>query len=136
VLPISHDEVVHGKRSLVGRVAGDRWQQMAGLRTYLAYMWAHPGKQLLFMGSEFAQSDEWSEGRGLDWWLLEFGEHRGVQACLAHLNHVYRDAPAMWTQDTSPFGFEWIDANDASGNTFTWLRWGSDGSVMACLFNF
>lgn len=136
VLPVSHDEVVHGKSSLVGRIPGDRWQQLATLRTYFAYMWAHPGKQLLFMGSEFAQSDEWSEGDGVQWWLLDHAEHRGVQQCLAALNHVYSATPALYTQDTSPLGFEWIDANDAAGNVFTWLRWGSDGSVVACLFNF
>ncbi len=136
VLPVSHDEVVHGKGSLVGRASGDRWQEMATLRTYLAYMWAHPGKQLLFMGSEFGQGAEWNDNDSLQWWLLEYSEHQGVLKSVAHMNHVYRNSPALYTQDTSPMGFEWIDANDAAGNVFTWLRWGSDGSVMACVFNF
>ena len=99
VLPISHDEVVHGKGSLIAKMPGDRWQQLAGLRAYLAYMWAHPGKQLLFMGSEFGQYAEWSESRGLDWWLLDNADHRGVQQCLADLNRVYKETPALWSQD-------------------------------------
>lgn len=136
VLPISHDEVVHGKGSLIGKMPGDRWQQLANLRSYLAYMWAHPGKQLLFMGSEFAQSAEWSEAKSLDWWLLEYPEHQGVQACLRDLNRVYRDNPAMWSQDHVPAGFEWIDANDAAGNTFSWVRWGVDGEAIAVIVNF
>ncbi|CAB4941080.1 unannotated protein [freshwater metagenome] len=136
VLPVSHDEVVHGKGSLVARASGNRWQQLATLRAYYAYMWAHPGKQLLFMGSEFAQSSEWNDGESLPWWLLDHDEHRGVLSCVAHLNRTYRDSPALWSQDASPAGFEWIDANDAAGNVFSWLRWGSDGSVMACLSNF
>ena len=135
VLPISHDEVVHGKGSLVARMPGDRWQQLANLRAYLGYMWGHPGKQLLFMGSEFAQSDEWSEARGLDWWLLDFPEHRGVLDCVRDLNAVYRESPALWSLDHEPRGFEWIDANDAAGNVFSWLRWGADGSVVACVSN-
>jgi 1,4-alpha-glucan branching enzyme len=135
-LPISHDEVVHGKGSLVGKIPGDRWQQLATLRAYFAFMWAHPGKQLLFMGSEFAQYAEWSEGRGLDWWLLDNADHRGVAQCLADLNRAYRDSPALWSLDNEPRGFEWIDANDSAGNVFSWLRWGSDGSVVACVVNF
>jgi 1,4-alpha-glucan branching enzyme len=114
---------------------GDRWQQFANLRAYLGYMWGHPGKQLLFMGSEFAQSDEWSEARGLDWWLLDFPEHRGVLNCVRDLNAVYRESPALWSLDHEPRGFEWIDANDAAGNVFSWLRWGADGSVVACVSN-
>ena len=136
VLPISHDEVVHGKGSLIGKMPGDRWQQLAGVRAYLAYMWAHPGKQLLFMGSEIGQYAEWSEARGLDWWLLDNADHRGVQHCLADLNHVYRDTPALWSRDNEPAGFEWIDADDSLGNTFSWLRWGHDGAVLACVANF
>ena len=135
-LPISHDEVVHGKGSLIGKMPGDRWQQLANLRAYLAFMWAHPGKQLLFMGSEFAQYAEWNENHGLDWWLLDHLDHRGVQQCLADLNGVYRDSPALWSQDNDPAGFEWIDANDKTGNVFSWLRRGDDGSVMACIMNF
>jgi 1,4-alpha-glucan branching enzyme len=136
VLPLSHDEVVHGKGSLLGKIPGDRWQQMATLRTLYAYMWAHPGKQLIFMGSEFGQGGEWSEGRGLDWWLLDAPDHLGVQRLIGDLNRIYRATPALWTQDTDPAGFQWIDANDASGNVFSFLRWGSDGSVLACIANF
>ncbi len=135
-LPISHDEVVHGKGSLLSKMPGDRWQQMAGLRAYLAFMWAHPGKQLLFMGSELAQYAEWSEARGLDWWLLDNADHRGVQQCIADLNRVYKETPALWSKDNDPSGFEWIDADDSAGNSFSWLRWGNDDAVVACLVNF
>jgi len=118
VLPISHDEVVHGKRSLVSNMPGDWWQQRASLRAYLAFMWAHPGKQLLFMGQEFAQGAEWSEARGPDWWLLGPGygaeaDHRGVQDLVRDLNVVYRHTPALWQRDTDPSGFQWI-VGDAS----------------------
>lgn len=136
VLPISHDEVVHGKGSLVRKMPGDRWQQLANLRAYFAYMWAHPGKQLIFMGSEFAQESEWNEGRGLDWWLLDHGDHAGMLKLVGDINRIYRETTAMWQLDNSPTGFEWIDANDAGNNVFSWLRWGSDGSVMACVANF
>jgi 1,4-alpha-glucan branching enzyme len=136
VLPISHDEVVHGKGSLIGKMPGDRWQQLANMRAYLAYMWAHPGKQLLFMGSEFAQSAEWSEARSLDWWLLDYPEHRGIQTCVRDLNRLYQDHAALWSQDHVPAGFEWIDANDAQGNVYSWVRRGSDGSAVAVVVNF
>ena len=99
-------------------------------------MWAHPGKQLLFMGGEFGQDAEWSESRGLDWWLLEHADHRGLQACVADLNRVYRDRPALWERDNDPGGFGWIDANDAASNVYSFLRWGTDGSVVACIVNF
>jgi len=135
-LPISHDEVVHGKGSLVSKMPGDRWQQLAQVRAYLAFMWAHPGKQLLFMGSELAQYAEWSESRGLDWWLLDNADHRGVQQCLTDLNRVYKDTPALWARDNDPGGFEWIDADDSAGNSFSWLRWGHDNAVLACVVNF
>ncbi|MCU1690165.1 MAG: glycogen branching enzyme, partial [Jatrophihabitantaceae bacterium] len=104
--------------------------------TLYAYMWAHPGKQLIFMGSEFGQGGEWSEGRGLDWWLLDAPDHRGVQRLVSDLNQVYRDTPALWSQDIDPNGFQWIDANDATGNVFSFVRWGSDGSALACVANF
>ncbi len=136
VLPISHDEVVHGKGSLLRKVPGDRWQQLATVRTFFAFMWAHPGKQLLFMGQEFAQDAEWSEERGLDWWLLDHAEHRGVQAMLRDANNVYRATPALWALDHSPDGFEWIDANDQNNNTFSWLRWDGEGGVIASIANF
>ena len=136
VLPISHDEVVHGKGSLLHKVPGDRWQQMATVRTLYAYMWAHPGKQLLFMGQEFAQGGEWSEGRSLDWWLLEAPDHRGVARLVTDLNRVYRETAALWSQDTDPAGFGWIDADDVAGNVLSFLRFGSDGSILACVANF
>ena len=125
VLPISHDEVVHGKGSLLRKMPGDRWQQLANVRAYLATMWAHPGKQLLFMGSEFAQEAEWADAHGLDWWLLDQPAHRGVHSLVRDLNAVYRDVPALWSQDLSPDGFRWIDANDAAGNVFSFLRFGA-----------
>jgi 1,4-alpha-glucan branching enzyme len=136
VLPISHDEVVHGKGSLLSKIPGDRWQQMATLRTLYAYMWAHPGKQLLFMGQEFAQGAEWAESRSLDWWLLDAPEHRGVARLVTDLNRVYADTSALWSRDTAPEGFHWIDANDAQGNVFSFLRIGADRSVLACIANF
>jgi len=135
ILPISHDEVVHGKGSLVDRMPGDRWQELADLRAYLAFMWAHPGKKLLFMGSEFAQSAEWSAERGLDWWLLQFPEHAGILQTVTDLNHLYSATPALWQRDDDPGGFEWIDANDSASNAFSWLRWGDDGSCLAVISN-
>ena len=122
ILPISHDEVVHGKGSLVAKMPGDRWQELANLRAYLGFMFGHPGKKLLFMGSEFAQSQEWASERGLDWWLLQFPEHQGVLRMVSDLNRVYRENPALWEIDTDARGFEWIDADDAVGSTLLWLR--------------
>ena len=136
VLPISHDEVVHGKGSLLRKMPGDRWQQLANLRAYLAFMWAHPGKQLLFMGSEFGQESEWSEARSLDWWLLDTPDHRGLFNLVRDLNHTYRDRAALHSRDFGPDGFSWIDANDTAHNVFSFLRWGNDGSVVACVANF
>jgi 1,4-alpha-glucan branching enzyme len=136
VLPISHDEVVHGKKSLVNKIPGDRWQQLATVRALYAYMWAHPGKQLLFMGQEFAQDAEWSEERGLDWWLLDSEWHQGVQHLVGDLNRAYRDNSALWSRDSDPSGFHWIDANDAQGNVFSFFRRGEDGSLLACIANF
>jgi 1,4-alpha-glucan branching enzyme len=136
VLPISHDEVVHGKGSLLGKMPGDRWQQLANLRAFLAYQWAHPGKQLLFMGCEFGQGSEWSESRSLDWWLLDLPDHRGVHSLVRDLNAAYKSHPALWSQDVSGEGFSWIDANDAEGNVLSFLRWAPDGSSVACVANF
>ncbi|MGZ4470872.1 MAG: 1,4-alpha-glucan branching protein GlgB [Nocardioidaceae bacterium] len=136
VLPISHDEVVHGKGSLLRKMPGDRWRQLANLRCFLAYMWAHPGKQLLFMGSEFAQEAEWAESRELDWWLLDHVEHRGVQSLVRDLNRVYHDSPSLWSLDVAESGFQWIDANDSANNTFSFVRRGSDGSELVCVANF
>jgi 1,4-alpha-glucan branching enzyme len=136
VLPISHDEVVHGKGSLLRKMPGDRWQQLANLRAYLAYMWAHPGKQLLFMGAEMGQESEWAEARELDWWLLDHPEHRGVQSLVRDLNRVYRETPALHATDTDPEAFSWLDANDADRNTFSFVRRGSDGVDVVCVANF
>ena len=122
ILPLSHDEVVHGKGSLLGKMPGDEWRRFAGLRSLLAYMWAHPGKQLLFMGSEWGQGSEWSADDGLDWWVLDFEVHQGVQRLSRDLNAMYRRTPALWQLDASPEGFSWIDSNDALGNTLSFLR--------------
>ncbi|MFG1792973.1 1,4-alpha-glucan branching protein GlgB [Nocardia sp. NPDC049149] len=136
VLPISHDEVVHGKGTLWTRMPGDDFAKAAGVRALLAYMWAHPGKQLLFMGQEFGQFREWSHDRGLDWAELENPLHQGITTVVRDLNTVYRDRPAFWTQDTTPGGYSWIEANDQANNVLAFLRYGSDGSVVACVFNF
>jgi 1,4-alpha-glucan branching enzyme len=143
ILPLSHDEVVHGKGSLVGKMPGDQWRKFAGLRSLLAYMWAHPGKQLLFMGSEFGQVSEWSADNGLDWWILDYDPHQGVQRLSSDLNAIYKRNPALWQLDSSPEGFSWIDANDALGNTLSFLRFsapaaedGEPAETMACIANF
>jgi 1,4-alpha-glucan branching enzyme len=137
VLPISHDEVVHGKGSLLRKMPGDRWRQLANLRAYLAYMWAHPGKQLLFMGCEIGQESEWAESRELDWWLLDHPEHQGVHSVVRDLNRVYRESPALWQRDAEPDGFQWIDANDAGRNVFSFIRRGTPGTPeLAVVANF
>jgi 1,4-alpha-glucan branching enzyme len=139
VLPLSHDEVVHGKGSLLRKMPGDRWQQLANLRAYYAYMWAHPGKQLLFMGAELGQESEWAEARELDWWLLAHPEHQGVHTLVRDLNKTYVASPAMWSRDGEPDGFQWIDANDAGRNVFSFVRRGPAGSAqpdVVCVANF
>ncbi|MBB3043676.1 1,4-alpha-glucan branching protein GlgB [Nocardioides soli] len=137
VLPLSHDEVVHGKGSLLRKMPGDRWQQLANLRAYLGFMWAHPGKQLLFMGSELGQESEWAESRELDWWLLDHPEHRGVSTLVRDLNAAYVGSPAVWQLDGNPAGFQWIDANDAGRNVFSFVRRGAEGSPeVVCVSNF
>ncbi|QBJ97985.1 1,4-alpha-glucan branching protein GlgB [Rhodococcus sp. ABRD24] len=140
LLPISHDEVVHGKGTLWSRMPGDDYAKAAGVRALLAYMWSHPGKQLLFMGQEFGQSSEWSEELGLEWSQLEdpaTGDlHHGIFRLVCELNAAYRATPALWTLDTSPGGYSWIDANDTENNVLSFLRYGTDGSIVACLFNF
>jgi len=136
VLPLSHDEVVHGKGSLWTRMPGDDWNKAANLRSLLAYMWAHPGKQLLFMGGEFGQPSEWSESRSLEWGLVHHPLHGGLLRLVGDLNDTYRAHPALFTRDTTPEGFEWIDANDAAGNVLSFVRRGKDGSLLACVANF
>ncbi|MFJ5058651.1 1,4-alpha-glucan branching enzyme [Streptomyces nigra] len=140
VLPISHDEVVHGKRSLVSKMPGDWWQQRANLRAYLGFMWAHPGKQLLFMGQEFAQGAEWSEAHGPDWWLLDpaYGaeaDHRGVRDLVRDLNTVYRHTPALWQRDTDPSGFRWVVGDAADDNVFAFLRYDAEGVPLLAVSN-
>ncbi|HUO71912.1 MAG TPA: 1,4-alpha-glucan branching protein GlgB [Solirubrobacteraceae bacterium] len=127
ILPLSHDEVVHGKGSLFSKMPGDRWQKFANLRAMYAYMWAHPGKKLLFMGGELAQEQEWSHERSLDWHLLETREHAGVQALVRDLNRLYRDEPALWELDSDPAGFWWIEPNDADSNVIAFARQSRDG---------
>jgi 1,4-alpha-glucan branching enzyme len=136
LLPISHDEVVHGKGSLLGKMPGDHWQKLANVRAYLAFQWAHPGKQLLFMGQEFGQPSEWSEERALDWWILDQPAHRGLLTFVSQLNRVYRDNPPLWQQDFSNAGFSWIDGSDSANSVLTFLRWDRDGNPIAALFNF
>nr|WP_223185273.1 1,4-alpha-glucan branching enzyme [Streptomyces sp. CBMA152] len=141
VLPISHDEVVHGKRSLVSKMPGDWWQQRATHRAYLGFMWAHPGKQLLFMGQEFAQGAEWSETTGPDWWLLDPSyaaepDHRGVRDLVRDLNTVYRDAPPLWQRDTDPGGFAWVAGDAAEDNVFAFLRYDTTGAPLLAVSHF
>jgi 1,4-alpha-glucan branching enzyme len=136
VLPLSHDEVVHGKGSLYGKMAGDRWQRLANLRALYGYMWAHPGKKLLFMGGELAQEAEWSHERSLDWHLLEQPEHAGVQALVRDLNRAMRSEPALYELDFDPTGFWWIEANAAADNVLAFAR-ASTGAerVLVCVAN-
>ncbi|MBA2572162.1 MAG: 1,4-alpha-glucan branching enzyme, partial [Gemmatimonadetes bacterium] len=137
VLPLSHDEVVHGKRSLAGKMPGDAWQQLANLRLALGFMWGHPGKKLLFMGGELGQWREWHEGRALDWELLGDPLHAGVQRWVRDLNAVYKHHPAFWETDFASAGFEWIDFHDAENCVVSFLRRGrapDDDLVFVCNF--
>jgi 1,4-alpha-glucan branching enzyme len=124
ILPLSHDEVVHGKRSILGRMPGDEWQRFANLRAYYAFMFAHPGKKLMFMGSEFGQEQEWNHDCSLDWHLLDRPLHLGMQNLVRDLNRAYRTLPALHELDCDPAGFEWIVTNDAAANVFVWIRKG------------
>jgi len=136
ILPISHDEVVHGKGSVLGKMPGDRWNKFAGVRSLLAYQWSHPGKQLVFMGTEFAQSGEWAEGRSLSWHELDDPDHAGVQRLLRDLNSTYRSYPALWAKDHDPSGFEWITSDDADHNVISYLRKDDTGNVVVVVVNF
>ncbi|HUR18367.1 MAG TPA: 1,4-alpha-glucan branching protein GlgB [Acidimicrobiales bacterium] len=135
ILPLSHDEVVHGKGSLLGKMPGDRWQRLANLRCLLAWMWAHPGKQLLFMGGEIGQEREWRHDDSIDWHLLDDPGHRGIQDLVRRLNEAYKAHPALWQRDSVPEGFQWIDASDVEGNVLSFLRLSADGSPLACVAN-
>jgi 1,4-alpha-glucan branching enzyme len=137
ILPLSHDEVVHGKRALLAKMPGDRWQQLANLRALYGFMWAHPGKKLLFMGGELAQEREWDAESSVDWHLLDRAEHVGVQTLVRDLNRLYRDRPALWESDHSSEGFRWIEPNDADANVVAFARLAADGEdVLACVCNF
>jgi 1,4-alpha-glucan branching enzyme len=137
VLPISHDEVVHGKRSVVGKMPGDEWQRFANARAFYGFMWGHPGKKLLFMGQEFGQTTEWNSNESLPWWLLEYWPHQGVQAWIRDLNRLYRETPALHARDCEPEGFRWIVVSDETQSVLAFLRLGerSDPPV-AVICNF
>ena len=136
VLPLSHDEVVHGKGSLVGKMPGDDWQKFANLRLTLAYMWAQPGKKLLFMGGEIGQWREWHHDESLDWHLLQYAPHEGVRRLVADINRVYRSEPALFERDCDPAGFEWVDCADWQGSALAFLRRGrgDEAVLVACNF--
>jgi 1,4-alpha-glucan branching enzyme len=137
MLPLSHDEVVHGKGSLIGKMPGDAWQQFANLRLLLAYQWAQSGKKLLFMGGEFGQGREWNHDVSLDWHQLEDPQHAGVHAFTAELNRLYRERPALHALDLVPDGFEWVDANDTEASVITFMRMSPEWEdVVLCAFNF
>jgi len=136
MLPLSHDEVVHGKGQLVNKFPGDRWQKLATLRALYGFMWAHPGKKLLFMGSEFAQNDEWNESAGLQWYLTEYAEHQGIQKTVAELNAIYKSTAALWEKDTNPEGFTWLVGNDGAANVVAFARWDDYASALVSVTNF
>jgi 1,4-alpha-glucan branching enzyme len=135
VLPLSHDEVVHGKASLINKMSGDDWQQFASLRTYYAFMWGWPGKKLLFMGQEFAQREEWNEAKGLDWWLLDAGMHEGVRRLVMDLNSAYRELAALHGRDNEPEGFEWLVGNDHANSVFAWVRRSNGANPVVVISN-
>lgn len=136
ISPISHDEVVHGKGSLWGKMPGDHWQKFATVRAYLAFMWAHPGKQLLFMGCEFAQPSEWSEEHGLDWAVLDNPAHRDIHRLVSELNRNYRERPALYDQDSDPAGFAWVHGGSSDPTVIAWQRMSRDGDVVVVAANF
>ena len=136
MLPLSHDEVVHGKGQLVNKFPGDRWQKVATLKALYGFMWAHPGKKLLFMGSEFAQNDEWSESAGLQWHLTEYAEHQGVQRVISDLNAIYKQTAALWEKDTNPEGFSWLVNSDGAANVVAFTRWDDHATPLVSVTNF
>ena len=131
VLALSHDEVVHGKASLLEKMPGDDWQKFANLRAYYGFMWTQPGKKLLFMGGEFGQRKEWNHDASLDWHLLEHASHRGLLQLVRDLNFLYRHTPALYERDVSPEGFEWIQADSSQLSVYAWLRRGDDDVMLA-----
>jgi 1,4-alpha-glucan branching enzyme len=136
VLPLSHDEVVHGKGSLLGRMPGDDWQRHANLRAYYGFMWGHPGKKLLFMGQEWGQPQEWNHDIELPWGQLQDERHAGVQRWVRDLNRLYREEPALHRLDTDPAGFQWIDAQDRDQSVFSWVRRDGAGRSIIVVLNF
>ncbi len=137
ILSLSHDEVVHGKHSMLYKMPGDEWQQAANLRAYMGFMYAHPGKKLNFMGTEIAQSNEWNHDAQLPWHLLQYPKHAGQQRLIHDLNHLYRHEPALYQADYEQTGFRWLDHNDADNSIFAWLRADKEGKqaiVVACNF--
>ncbi|MEN9707332.1 MAG: hypothetical protein RIS31_898 [Actinomycetota bacterium] len=136
ILPISHDEVVHGKGSLLSKMPGDRWQQFANVRAYLSFMWSHPGKQLLFMGSEFGQVAEWNQEAGLEWFVLDYEPHQKLQTLVSELNRIYVENPALWELDHERGGFQWIDGGNSEANVLTYIRYDAKGNPLACVINF
>jgi 1,4-alpha-glucan branching enzyme len=136
LLPLSHDEVVHGKGALVNKFPGDRWQKLATLRALYGYMWSHPGKKLLFMGGEFAQNEEWQENKSLDWHLSQYSEHSGVQKLIRKLNELYFENPSLWELDTSNTGFQWLSNNDAGSNILAYFRLDKQGNQLISITNF
>ncbi len=136
VLPLSHDEVVHGKGTLLHKMAGDDWQKFATLRAYYAFMWGYPGKKLLFMGQEFAQRSEWSEARALEWNLLDYAPHSGVRQLVSDLNRLYRSKKALHARDCEPEGFEWLIVDDSANSVFAWLRKAPGAAPIAVVTNF
>jgi len=135
ILPISHDEVVHGKHSLIDKMPGDRWQKFANLRAYLTFMWTHPGKKLLFMGCEFGQWREWNHDEQLDWYLLQYEEHIGVKKLVSDLNRIYREEKALHERDCEPMGFQWLIGDDATNSVYAWLRWSKEGEPLLVVAN-
>ena len=136
ILPISHDEVVHGKGSMINKVPQDDWRKFATLRAFYSFMWSFPGKQLIFMGSEFAQRPEFNEATSLEWWVTELWGHGGLQRLFHDLNMIYRDNPPLFELDNAPEGFTWINADDKGHNTLSWVRNDSQGNHVACFTNF
>ena len=136
ILPISHDEVVHGKGSMVEKIPQDAWRQFATLRAYYSFMWTFPGKKLLFMGCDFAQRPEWREAHSLEWEVAQLWGHRGIQRLVRDLNGLYLQHPALWELDSDPRGFQWINSHDAGSNVFSWVRSDAAGQQLAVVVNF
>jgi 1,4-alpha-glucan branching enzyme len=135
ILVLSHDEVVYGKRSLLSKMPGDEWQKFANLRMFLAWMYGHPGKKLLFMGGEFGQWNEWNHDTSLDWQLVSRPRHDGMRRLVQHLNYIYKSEPALWQLDDTYEGFDWIDLHDADNSVVSFLRKSREGDVVAFVVN-